>query len=62
MTDILNPKFRYRPSFETDIRKTFERIRREKRLAQERAEAEAKAKAEATINLEERRRGKSTKR
>ena len=26
---ILDPMFRYRPSFATDLRKTFERIRRE---------------------------------
>jgi hypothetical protein len=29
MKSILNPSFRYTPSFETDVRKTFERIRRE---------------------------------
>ena len=26
---ILDPMFRYRPSFATDLRKTFERVRRE---------------------------------
>lgn len=26
---ILDPRFRYRPSYETDIRKTFERVREE---------------------------------
>lgn len=26
---ILNPSFRYRPSHDTDIRKTFERVREE---------------------------------
>jgi hypothetical protein len=29
MKSILDPSFRYTPSFETDVRKTFERIRRE---------------------------------
>jgi len=30
MKSVLDPLFRYRPSFATDVRKTFERIRREK--------------------------------
>jgi len=34
---ILDRSFRYRPSFSTDVRKTFERIRRERQ-----AEAEKK--------------------
>jgi hypothetical protein len=29
MKSILDPSFRYTPSSETDVRKTFERIRRE---------------------------------
>jgi hypothetical protein len=29
MKSILDPSFRYTPSFETDVRRTFERIRRE---------------------------------
>ena len=29
MKRILDPSFRYRPSFATDLRKTFERVRRE---------------------------------
>jgi hypothetical protein len=31
MKRILDPAFRYRPSFATDVRETFERIRREQR-------------------------------
>jgi hypothetical protein len=31
MKRILDPEFRYRPSFATDVRETFERIRREQR-------------------------------
>ena len=34
---ILDKSFRYRPSHETNIRKTFERVRRELKLEQERA-------------------------
>ena len=33
MKSILDPSFRYTPSAETDIRKTFARIRREQRQA-----------------------------
>jgi len=29
MKNILDPSFRYTPSHETDLRKTFERVRRE---------------------------------
>jgi hypothetical protein len=31
LKSILDPAFRYIPSIETDVRKTFERIRREQR-------------------------------
>ena len=30
MKSILDPSFRYTPSFQTDVRKTFERIRMER--------------------------------
>ena len=33
---ILDPEFKYRNAAATDVRKTFERIRREQRLEQER--------------------------
>ena len=33
---ILDPDFKYRNAASTDVRKTFERIRREQRLEQER--------------------------
>ena len=35
MKSILDRTFRYTPSFETDLRKTFARIQRERRLADE---------------------------
>ncbi len=44
MKSILDPEFRYIPSVETDLRKTFARIRREQRR---REEAEAQAREEA---------------
>lgn len=31
MKFILDSSFRYRPSFDTDVRKTFERVRREQK-------------------------------
>jgi hypothetical protein len=36
MKSILDRSFRYTPSFETDLRKTFARIERERRLAGQR--------------------------
>jgi hypothetical protein len=41
MKSILDPTFRYTNSANTDLRKTFARIRREQRLAQRRPEAGA---------------------
>jgi hypothetical protein len=43
MKSILDPAFRYTPSVETDLRKTFARIRREQRR---REQANAQAEAE----------------
>ena len=36
MKRLLDPSFRYVPSHSTDVRKTFERVRRERRLAERR--------------------------
>ena len=47
MKSILDPEFRYTPSVETDLRKTFARIRREQRRVKEArsvAEAEVRKK------------------
>jgi hypothetical protein len=47
---ILDPKFKYRPSFETDVRKTFERVRRELREREARqAERDAPAKSRVVV-------------
>jgi len=44
MKSILDPTFRYTPSVQTDVRKTFARIRRELRQnARQEAEGEIKA-------------------
>ena len=42
MKHILDSSFRYKPSFDTDVRKTFEKARRQQ---QEREQAQASAKA-----------------
>ena len=42
MKHILDSSFRYKPSFDTDVRKTFEKIRRQQQT-REQADAEARA-------------------
>jgi len=42
MKHILDSAFRYKPSFDTDVRKTFDRIRRQQ-VTREQADAEARA-------------------
>ena len=42
MKHILDSSFRYKPSFDTDVRKTFERIRRQQQQTRPRAEVDAK--------------------
>ena len=49
MKHILDKSFHYRPSHETDIRKTFERVRREMRQKQLREQAEKKVVPLAVI-------------
>jgi hypothetical protein len=47
MKSVFDRSFRYTPSFRTDLKVTFARVRREQRLAQaqaEKAAAEAKKK------------------
>jgi hypothetical protein len=41
MKSILDPTFRYTPSVQTDIRKTFARVRREQRAQQARPGGDA---------------------
>lgn len=48
MKHILDTSFRYKPSFDTDVRKTFERIRRQQ---QARARAQAKGNAEGQVKV-----------
>ncbi len=45
MKSILDPTFRYTPSVQTDVRKTFARIRRELRAQESKAGGEAEIRA-----------------
>ena len=49
MKHILDSDFRYRPSFDTDVKKTFEKIRRQQQLAKE--QRQAKAAGESQIKV-----------
>lgn len=46
MKHILDSSFRYKPSFDTDVRKTFERIRR-----QQQAQARGSAKSNTDVRV-----------
>jgi hypothetical protein len=48
MKSILDRTFRYTPSFETDLRKTFARIQRERKLA---AQSERSAAGQQLANV-----------
>jgi hypothetical protein len=48
MKHILDSTFRYRPSFDTDVRKTFERIRKQQ---QAQAREQAKQDPEARVKV-----------
>jgi hypothetical protein len=50
MKHILDSDFRYRPSFDTDVRKTFEKVRRQQQV-RSRDEAHAEAKPEPEIKV-----------
>ncbi len=46
MKHILDSAFRYKPSFDTDVRKTFEKVRRQQQT-QERGQAKVQSDAQA---------------
>ena len=48
MKHILDSEFRYRPSFDTDVRKTFEKVRRQQQV---RDRDQAKAEPEAKVQV-----------
>ena len=51
MKHILDSDFRYRPSFDTDVRKTFEKIRRQQNAQQARQREVAKDKPAVTVKV-----------
>ena len=54
MKHILDSDFRYRPSFDTDVKKTFEKIRRQQQQAKEQQLAKdrhAKAHSEVQVKV-----------
>ena len=51
MKHILDSDFRYRPSFDTDVKKTFEKIRRQQQQAKEQQLAKAKAHPEVQVKV-----------
>ena len=50
MKHILDSDFRYRPSFDTDIKKTFEKIRRQQQVKEQQL-AKTKAHPEVTVKV-----------
>jgi len=48
MKHILDSDFRYRPSFDTDVKKTFEKIRRQQQMAKEQ---QSKAHPEVQVKV-----------
>ncbi len=48
MKHILDSEFRYRPSFDTDVRKTFEKVRRQQQV---RAAEQPKAASEPKVKV-----------
>ncbi len=52
MKHILDSSFRYKPSFDTDVRKTFEKARRQQQdRERERAKVDADAKESSTPRI-----------
>ncbi len=51
MKHILDSDFRYCPSFDTDVRKTFEKIRRQQQSAKERQAKDRESKAQPEIQV-----------
>jgi hypothetical protein len=60
MKHILDSDFRYRPSFDTDVRKTFEKARRQQQLKErEQTSAEPEIKVKV-LKLEQLKKASST--
>jgi len=51
MKHILDSEFRYRPSFDTDVKETFEKIRRQQQLAKEQQAKDRENQAQPEIQV-----------
>ena len=51
MKHILDSDFRYRPSFDTDVKKTFEKIRRQQQQAKEQQAKDRQSKAHSEVTV-----------
>ena len=52
MKHILDSEFRYRPSFDTDVKKTFEKVRRQQQVVKEQQQAkDRQAKAQSEVKV-----------
>jgi len=51
MKHILDSEFRYRPSFDTDVTATFEKIRRQQQLAKEQQAKDRENQAQPEIQV-----------
>jgi hypothetical protein len=63
MKHILDSSFRYRPSFDTDVRKTFEKIRRQQQTTLDhkvKADANASAPRIKILQLDQLKKASST--
>jgi hypothetical protein len=60
MKHILDSEFRYRPSFDTDVRKTFEKVRRQQQVRdREQAQSQPEARVKV-LKLEQLKKASST--
>jgi hypothetical protein len=60
MKHILDSEFRYRPSFDTDVRKTFEKVRRQQQVRdREQAQSQPETKVKV-LKLEQLKKASST--
>jgi hypothetical protein len=61
MKHILDSEFRYRPSFDTDVRKTFEKVRRQQQQVRGREEAKTEPEVKVKVlKLEQLKKASST--
>ena len=61
MKHILDSDFRYRPSFDTDVRKTFEKVRRQQQQVRGREETKTEPEVKVKVlKLEQLKKASST--